>query len=98
MCDHSDEITDSSSALEWDKRIEKIWGHLSFSTLMVAFPLIVRILGECSTIRSLPVLFFFFFFSGDSCAHYFHSLTQNQSTVAQQAEMTVTECSLTSWV
>ena len=31
-------------------------------------------------------------------ANWFHSLCQNQSTVAQWAETTVTECSLTSYV
>ena len=44
--------------------------------------------------------FFFFFFLKLRLAraHYFHSLSQDQSTVAQQAETTVAECSLTSFV
>ena len=30
-----------------------------------------------------------------ACAHYFHSVGQDQSAVAQRAEMTVAKCSLT---
>ena len=44
-------------------------------------------------------LFFLFFLKLRLArAHYFHSLSQDQSTVAQQAETTVAECSLTSFV
>ena len=44
--------------------------------------------------RSFPACAFFFFFR----AHLFRSLFQDQSTVAQPAEITVAECSLTSCV
>ena len=44
-------------------------------------------------------LFFFFFLKWRlACAHLFHSLGQDQSTVAQRAETTVTEHSLISCV
>ena len=44
-------------------------------------------------------LFFFFFNKWRlDRAHLFHFLGQDQSTVAQRAETTVTECSLTSYV
>ena len=48
----------------------------------------------------LHLHFFFFLFLKWrlGCAHYFHSLGQDQSTVAHQAETTVAECSLTSCV
>ena len=67
----------------------------------VAFSWRTRILGECSTIHSPPALFLFFFFCflwRLARAHYFHSSGQDQSTLAQQAVMTVTKCSLTSCV
>ena len=68
---------------------------------MVAFSSLARILGECRTIHSPPVLFSFFFsffFLKWRLARalYFHALGQDQSTVAQLAETTVAECSLTS--
>ena len=47
--------------------------------------------GVSSTIHSLPAVFCF-------CFCFFHSLSQNQSTVAQRAETTVAERSLTSCV
>ena len=57
-------------------------------------------LGECRPfILQLHFLFFILFFllkSRLARAHQFNSLCQDQSTVAQQAAMTVAECSLTS--
>ena len=46
----------------------------------------------------IPRLRFFFFKWNLTGAHLFHSLGQDQSPVAQRAETTVTECSLTSCV
>ena len=51
-----------------------------------------------SRMRGLGGSLFFSFFSRDQFAHTCHSLGQNQSTVAQPAEMTVDERSLTSCV
>ena len=52
-----------------------------------------------STIHSPPVLFFFFNLKWRLArANSFHSLGQDQSTVAQRSETTVAECSLTSGV
>ena len=70
------------------------------TTLMVVvavvdFSSLARILGECSTIHSPPALFFFLKRTL-ARAHQFHSLGQDQSTVAQQTETTVAECFLTS--
>ena len=50
-----------------------------------------------------PPAFFFFFWGGGAKwklarAHKFHSVGQDQSTMAQRAETTVAECSLTSCV
>ena len=54
-----------------------------------------RILGECSTIHSpLALLFFKVEISSRTLIPLFG---QDQSTVAQRAETTVTECSLTSY-
>ena len=72
--------------------------------VVVAFSSLARILEECSTIHSPPALFFFF--GGGvggvegkgewelARVHSFHSLCQDQSTVAQRAETTVAKCSL----
>ena len=49
-----------------------------------------------STIHSPPALFFFKWRLAQT--YLFHSLGQDQSTVAQRAEMTVTKCSLMSCV
>ena len=65
-------------------------------SVIVAFSSPARILGECSTLSFPACAFFFFFFPFR--AHYFHSLGQDQSTAAQRAETTVTECPLTSCV
>ena len=65
--------------------------------VVVAFSLLARILGECSTIYSLPALFFFFYKLRLACAHKFNFL-KDQSTVAQWPEMTVAEFSLLSFV
>ena len=43
-------------------------------------------------------LFLFFLKWRLACTNWFHSLGQDQSTVAQRAETTMTECSLTSYV
>ena len=63
---------------------------------VVAFSSLERILGECSIIRSPSALFsssFFFFLKWRlALVHYFHSLCQDQSTVAQRDEMTVAKC------
>ena len=54
-----------------------------------------RILGESSTVHSLACAFFFFFFEVEiSSRTPIPLFGQDQSTVAQRAEMTVTECSL----
>ena len=72
---------------------------ISGGVVVLAYSSRARILGECSTIHSPPALFFFFFFKWRlSRAQYFYSLGQDQSTVAQRTETTVTECSLTSCV
>ena len=60
---------------------------------MVAFSSHVRMCGEGSTIHTPPTLFFFKWRS--TCAHRFHSKGQDQSTVAQRAEMTMAQCSMT---
>ena len=57
---------------------------------MVAFSSRVRILGDCSIIHSPPALFF----KVEMSSLKFHSFGQDQSTVAQRAETTVTECFL----
>ena len=66
-------------------------------SVVVAFFSHARILGKCSTTHSLSALFVFLFFEVESGRAYsYHSLDQDQSRVAQRAEMTVAECSLTS--
>ena len=66
--------------------------------VVMAFSSRARISGECSTPHSPPELFFFFLMGRLARAHLFHSLGQDQPTVAQRAETTVTESSLTSYV
>ena len=44
----------------------------------------------------IPAYAFFFLKWRLACAHKFHTLCQNQSTVAQRTETTVAECSLLS--
>ena len=66
--------------------------------LVVAFSSLARIFGECSTIHTTPMFVCFFLKWRLARAHEFQSLCKDQSTVAQQAEMTVAECSLTSCV
>ena len=61
---------------------------------VIAFSLCARILGECLTIHTPFALFKKKWRLAH--ANLFHSLGQDQSTVAQRAEMTVTECSLMS--
>ena len=65
--------------------------------VVVALSSLARIGGECLTIHSPPALFFFFKWRL-VCAHWFHSLCQDQSMVARWAQMTVVKCSLTSSV
>ena len=61
------------------------------------FFLACKDLGKCSTIHSPPALFFFFFLKCRLArTHLFRCLGQDQSTVAQRAETTVSECSSTS--
>ena len=57
------------------------------------FSSLARILGKYSTIHSPPALFFLS--QKLARAHLFHSLCEDQSTVAQRVETTVAECSLT---
>ena len=66
--------------------------------MVVAFSSLARIFGECLTIDSPPALVFCFFFLKWRLAHayLFQFFGQDQSTVAQRAQMTVAECSLTS--
>ena len=64
------------------------------TVVMVAFSSRAKIWGECSTIHSPPALFFLKWRLARS--HLIHSLGQDQPTVAERAEATVTECSLTS--
>ena len=67
--------------------------------VVVALLSLARIWGECLTFHSPPAHFTFFFLKWRLArAHLFHSLGQDQSTVAQRAETTVAECSLTSCV
>ena len=75
-------------------------GLVPLNMVVVTFSSSARILGECSTIHSPPafLLIFFFFKWTLARTHKFHSLGQDQSTVAQRTETTVTECSLTSCV
>ena len=66
--------------------------------VVVAFPSLARISGECSY-HSFPTCVFvcFVFFKWRlAYPHWFHSLCQDQSTVAQWAERTVAKGSLTS--
>ena len=70
----------------------------STKLLVVAFSSHTRILGECSTIHSLPELFFFSSEVEISLRTLISFFGQDQSTVAQRAEMTAIECSLTSRV
>ena len=63
------------------------------------FFLACEILGECSTIYSLPALLLLLLLKWKIArAHAFNSLCQDHSTVAQQPEATVAECFLTSCV
>ena len=69
--------------------------------MMMAFSSLARILGECLTIYSPRVLFFFFFvcFKVDISSRTLIPLFMpGQSIVAQPSETTVAECSLTSCV
>ena len=72
------------------------WCVQHAAMVVVAFSSWGRIWGGCLTIHSLPALFFFFLKWRLARAHCFHSLCQDRSTVAQRAETTMAECSLTS--
>ena len=61
---------------------------------VVAFSSLRGFLGQGSAIHSSP-MFFLLFKCRSARAHEFHSLRQYRSTVAQRAETTVAECSLT---
>ena len=66
--------------------------------VVVTLSSFARIFGRM-LYHSFPACAFFFFFKWRSArAHKFHSLCQHQSTMAQRAETTVAECSLTSCV
>ena len=67
--------------------------------VVVAFSSCLRIFGRMFD-NSLPASPFFLIFLKWRLvrAHWFHSLGQDQSTMAKRAETTVTECSLTSCV
>ena len=69
--------------------------HTTFMVAVVALSPHVRILEEGLTIYSSPVLFFKW---KAARAHQFHSLAQDQPTVAQRTETTVAEGFLTSCV
>ena len=66
--------------------------------MVVAFSSRARILGECSTVQSSPgiiiIIIIIIILSGDLLAPTNSTLLgQDQSTAAQRAETTVTECS-----
>ena len=56
------------------------------TVVVVAFSSLERIWGECQTIHSPPVHFFFFLKWRLTHTHSFHSLCLDQSTVAQQTK------------
>ena len=62
--------------------------------VVVSFSLRTRIWGKIVNPIPACALFFLFFFLKwrSACTHQFHSLSQDQSTVAQQAEMTLLPC------
>ena len=82
-----------------DQHIDLSLVLLGLELLVVAaFSSLVRIWRECSTIHSPPVLFVCVCVCVKwrlTRTHEFHSLGQDQPTVAQPAETTVAECSLT---
>ena len=93
--------------LFWGRLHGKFCGEESFSvifcySLFVCVALFSRFRGFEENVRPfISRLSFFFFFFGveiSSRSNIFHSLCQDQSTVAQRAETTVAECSLTSCV
>ena len=72
--------------------------HKQRITYCVGFSLSCEDFGRMFDHSFLAYAFFFFFFFIKwrlARAHLFHSLGQDRSTVAQQAETTVAECSLT---
>ena len=64
--------------------------------MVVAFNLLVRIWGNCLTIHSLPVLFFFLKMEIRLCTLIPLFMPGSVQRVAQQAEMTVAKFFLTS--
>ena len=80
----------------WTRSFTPILLQTQHLSVMAAFP---RLRGFGQNDRPfIPRLRFFFFFLKWRLARadWFHSLCQDKSTVAQQAETTVVECSLTS--
>ena len=63
--------------------------------VVVAFFLLARVGGGGRFDVSFPACAVYYFKRRSARAHEFHFLDQDQSTVAQRAEMTVAECSLT---
>ena len=68
---------------------------LDCKVVVLAFPSHMRIGGGEIFVESIPTCAFFFKWRSAG-AHQFLSLSQDQSTVAQRAEATVAERSLTS--
>ena len=81
----------SETALEFTKQDATRSPTTVVLVLVGAFFARAEILGECSTVQSLPSLSLFFLKWRLARAHLFHSLGQDQSIVAQRAEMTVTD-------
>ena len=78
----------SETALEFTKQDAARSPTTVVLVLVGAFFARAKILGECSTVHSPPALLKWRL----ACAHLFHSLGQDQSTVAQQAETTDRLC------
>ena len=80
--------------------MERYFERMAGSVPLAKRWLLPRVLGFWENVRQfIPRLRFFFFFKWRlTRARYLHSLGQDKSTVAQQAETTVTESSLTSCV
>ena len=87
---------DGTAKKKKKRRKRRLVGSLLDFDVM-AFSSLARSLEEGSTIHSPPAIFFFLKWRL-ARAYNFHSLRDDQSTVAKRAEMTVTECSLRSCV
>ena len=78
-------------------RVKNWWiPNKTFNIVWWLFPHMRGFWGDCSIY--FPPALFFFLKCRLACTNKFHSLGHDQSTVAQQAETTVTECSLMSCV